>query len=160
MKRTVCPRLAGAISIVALLLAANLLSQSNVPDPKVPAAGNQTAGGASQPSSNSSTLRVTTRMVVVDVVAVDKKGQPVNDLEATDFALREDGREQPISTFNFQHPGTATPARSDGGPLPPNLFRNRPKYQSSGALNVILIDALNSTLPHQAYVRSEMVHFL
>lgn len=160
MKRTFCPRPFWAIASLAFVLAANLLAQSTVPDPKTPGSANQSAGGTPQPSSKSGVLRVTTRMVVVDVVAVDKKGRPVNDLESTDFSLREDGREQPISTFNFQHPGAVGPAARDGGPLPPNMFRNRPKYQSSGALNVILIDALNSTLPHQAYVRNEMVHFL
>ena len=103
-------------------------------------------------------------MVVVDVVAVDKKGQPVTNLEASDFSLLEDGHQQAISTFNFQCPGRqaagVAPAPREAGPLPPNMFRNSPKYQSSAALNVILIDALNSTLPNQAYVRSEMVHFL
>jgi VWFA-related protein len=103
-------------------------------------------------------------MVVVDVVAVDKKGQTVANLEASDFSLLEDGHQQAISTFNFQcpgrQPGGAALTPREAGPLPPNMFRNLPKYQSSGALNVILIDALNSTLPHQAYVRSEMVHFL
>jgi VWFA-related protein len=167
MKWNVCPRLPRArhylaVSNLLLLLAASPQSQSPAQDPKVPATASQAAGEPpQQPSSNSGVLRVTTRMVVVDVVAVDKKGQPVTDLEAADFSLREDGREQPISTFNFQHPGATAPAaQRDGGPLPPNMFRNLPKYQSSGALNVILIDALNSTLPHQAYVRTEMVHFL
>ena len=47
-------------------------------------------------------LKVTTRLVVVDVVVRDRKEQSVTDLEATDFTLREDGVEQKISAFTFQ----------------------------------------------------------
>lgn len=163
MKWLVCPRLSRVsrgFTIVNLLLLMTASPQSQSVPPH-----SKSSSAALQPAEAGDTLRVTTRMVVVDVVAVDKKGQPVNDLEASDFALREDGHEQAISTFNFQKPGlpkaaTADPPGRDSGPLPPNMFRNLPKYQASGALNVILIDALNSTLPHQAYVRDEMVHFL
>lgn len=152
-----CQRLPWAISTSLVLLAANLLAQSPSQASKEASKTSQTAP---QPP-NSPVLRVTTRMVLVDVVAFDKKGRPVTDLEAADFTLREDGREQPISTFNFQNPSVAHAlAQRDGGPLPPNMFRNVPKYQASGAMNVILIDALNSTLLNQAYVRTEMVHFL
>lgn len=166
MKRNVWLRFARVrqhLTIYSLLLlpAANVTSQSPSQDSKTPTGASRAAGEAKQPSPNSSSLlRVTTRMVVVDVVAVDKKGQKVNDLEASDFSLREDGREQPISTFNFQHPGASASLPRALDPLPPNMFRNLPKYQPGGALNVILIDALNSTLPHQAYVRAEMVRFL
>jgi VWFA-related protein len=167
MKWNVWPRFARlrqhlAICSLLLLLVANVVSQSPPQDSKTPTGASREAGEApKQPSpNNGGVLRVTTRMVVVDVVAVDKKGQKVNDLEASDFSLREDGREQPISTFNFQHPSASARLERDLDPLPPNMFRNLPKYQPSGALNVILIDALNSTLPHQAYVRAEMVRFL
>lgn len=99
-------------------------------------------------------------MVVVDVVASDKKGQAVTDLEASNFSLREDGKEQQISTFNFQRPSPEAPPARDGRPLPPNMFHNAPKFQSKSALNVILVDALNSNLLNQAYIRVEMVQFL
>jgi VWFA-related protein len=163
MKWLVCPRLAPVrqgFTILTLLLLMTLSPQSPSQSPSPDSA---TSSAAQQPAGASGTLRVTTRMVMVDVVAVDKKGQPVKDLEASDFSLREDGREQAISTFNFQNPaaqGAANAPARDSGPPPANMFRNLPRYQSSGALNVILIDALNSTLPHQAYVRDEMVHFL
>src|SRR5258708_3784858 len=51
------------------------------------------------------TLRTNTRLVVVDVVAIDSKGQPVPDLKPADFTLLEDGKPQKISGFNFEHPG-------------------------------------------------------
>ena len=69
------------------------------------------SGGADQsaspqtPSSASpstTVLRATTRLVVVDVVATDSKGEPVLDLTADDFTVLEDGKPQKISGFSFQ----------------------------------------------------------
>jgi VWFA-related protein len=135
-----------------------------------PAANDQNTAQPPAPSSRSKAgepakiappaFRVTTRLVVVDVVARDKKDQTVNDLEAGDFSLKENGKEQKISTFNFQHPVASAEAAVAGAPLPPNVFRNTPKFNSRSALNVILLDGLNSTLLEQAYVRVEMVNFL
>src|SRR5215467_12755690 len=48
-------------------------------------------------------LKATTRLVVVDVVATDGKGEPVADLTADDFTVLEDGKPQKISGFSFQH---------------------------------------------------------
>src|SRR5262249_7699545 len=42
----------------------------------------------------------------------------------------------------------------------PNVFTNVPRYSGSSALNVVLLDGLNTTLPHQAYVRDQMIHYL
>src|SRR6478672_12948222 len=105
-------------------------------------------------------LKVKSRLVVVDVVVRDKKGAVVTDLKKENFKVTENGQEQPISVFSFQRPGEdqAPPPQNAG--LPPNVFKNRAKFQPNRALNVMLIDALNCTLLNQAYVRSEMVKFL
>src|SRR5882724_5550416 len=49
-------------------------------------------------------LRTTTRLVVVNVVAADGKNRPVTDITQKDFRVLEDGKEQQISVFAFQHP--------------------------------------------------------
>src|SRR6185369_4070315 len=60
-------------------------------------------------------LRATTRLVVLDVVALDEKGQPIPDLKADDFTVLEDGKPQKISDFSYHHPASASaPAK----PLP------------------------------------------
>ena len=112
-----------------------------------------------QPGESIPIIRANTRLVMVDVVAVDKKGQFVTDLQASDFKLVEDGKEQKISIFNLQQPSSG-PSALNASRLPPNVFRNAPKYQPNSALNVILLDGLNSSLLEQAYVRSEMIKFL
>jgi len=105
-------------------------------------------------------LKIKTRLVVVDVVVRDKKGAVVTDLKKQNFKVTENGKEQPISVFSFQRPGEGEALPLQNAKLPPNVFKNRAKFQPNRALNVMLIDALNCTLLNQAYVRSEMVKFL
>src|SRR5260370_31680245 len=142
---------------VAQTAPSSTAATQNAAQPSAPVAPPQPAETGQAPQT---VLKVTTRLVVVDVVARDKKAQIVNDLGASDFALKENGREQKISTFNFQHPGLAPSPVAVGAALPPNIFRNAPKFQSNSTLNVILLDGLNSTLLNQAYVRVEMIKFL
>src|ERR1700688_3205055 len=78
--------------LAAFLIAAALLSPASplaVQEPDKP--------GASPPP-----IRVSTELVLVNVVARDKKGNPVRDLKQGDFTLYEDGKKQQISTFDFE----------------------------------------------------------
>lgn len=106
-------------------------------------------------------LKSITRLVVVDVVATDKEGA-VTDLKQDDFTILEDGKEQKIRVFNFQQPhpaprGTAVVAASKP---PENVYSNVARFNASSALNILLMDALNTNLPHQAYVRDQMIRYL
>jgi VWFA-related protein len=104
------------------------------------------------------TLRTNTRLVVVDVVVTDSKGQPVPDLKPADFTLLEDGKPQKISGFNFEHPGGA-PAPTAQAQLPPSVVTNAPKFQSN-SLNVILFDTVNGDFAEHAYARDQLLKFL
>ena len=48
-------------------------------------------------------LRATTELVLVNVVARDKKGNLIRDLKKGDFAVYEDGQKQEISSFDFEN---------------------------------------------------------
>jgi VWFA-related protein len=48
-------------------------------------------------------IRVNSELVLVNVVARDKKGNLVRDLKREDFSLFEDNKEQRISTFDFEN---------------------------------------------------------
>src|SRR6266702_4046168 len=50
-----------------------------------------------------SRISVTTELVLVNVVARDKKGNLIRDLKKEDFALLEDGKKKGISTFDFEN---------------------------------------------------------
>ncbi|HKF23273.1 MAG TPA: VWA domain-containing protein [Candidatus Angelobacter sp.] len=124
---------------------------------------NPPADQTPQVYESASVLKAVTRMVVVDVVVTDKHGNTVTDLQRGDFTVSEDGNEQQIRVFSFERPGTsaagltASPATSN---LPPNVFTNIPRYNPKSALNVILLDGLNTTVPDQAYVRQQMIRYL
>jgi VWFA-related protein len=151
-----------AIVIIAVVsLAAYCLAQQQTPVTAAPQQATQASATPPRPVYEPATvLKVKTRLVVVDVVATDKKGNPVVDLKAEDFALAEDLREQKIRVFNFQHPTKATESQLDKATLPPNVFTNVPSYNVTNALNVLLLDGLNTKLMNQVYARAEMVKFL
>jgi VWFA-related protein len=48
-------------------------------------------------------IRATTELVLVNVVARDKKGNLVRDLKREDFTVLEDGQKQRVSSFDFEN---------------------------------------------------------
>jgi len=73
-----------------------------------------------QPVATQGRIRVTTELVLVNVVAHDKKGNLIKDLKKEDFTLYEDGKKQDISSFDFENvdelPATAGPTVSGVAP--------------------------------------------
>jgi VWFA-related protein len=60
---------------------------------------------AQQPSSDAPTIRVTSRLVYLDVTVLDKRGHPVvTGLTKDDFVITEDKKPQRI--FSFEAPET------------------------------------------------------
>jgi len=55
-----------------------------------------------QAPADSGVIRAETRLVLVDTVVMDKKGNYVHDLTAKDFRVWEDNREQEIKSFSFE----------------------------------------------------------
>jgi len=104
-------------------------------------------------------VEVHTRLVMIDVIATDDHGHAVTDLQAKDFNLFEDGKPQKVRAFGFQHPTPPDPALKLPV-LPPNVFTNLPLFPPSSAMNVILLDVLNTSLTDQAYARQKLLHYL
>ena len=44
--------------------------------------------------------------------------------------------------------------------LPPHTYTNIPDYPEAGAVNVLLLDRLNTAFLDQAYVRYKMIQYL
>src|SRR5579859_3265898 len=82
------------------LLAAMALTASCVFFARVqgqtPPAQNPPADSAQQP-----VVKVESKLVLVDTVVTDKKGNYIHDLRQNDFKLYEDNKEQPITSFSF-----------------------------------------------------------
>ncbi len=66
---------------------------------------------AQSQTSPATTLRVETRLVLVDVVVTDKKNNYIRDLTAGDFRVWEDDKEQAIKSFSLET-GEAASANS------------------------------------------------
>src|SRR5260370_5246607 len=120
-----------------------------------------TLAAQQQPSQDSPqlVLNATERMVQVNVVVHDKKGQPVADLKKEDFQINVDGRVQPISLFSVESAG-ALPSSPEK--LPPNTFSNpleqRPGTPSS--VTIILLHAITTRFTDQWYARQHASKYL
>jgi len=122
--------------------------------------------GAQQPSPPANdpglVFRVTTRIVLVDAIVLDKEGNPVQGLKADDFTVTEDGARQRITSFFERIPEPARPAPPPV--LPPHVTTNRPVVTQtngeSGTAAVLLLDGLNTPPQSQIYVKQEMLRFL
>jgi hypothetical protein len=132
--------------------------------PPVPPSGTEGAKASAPQTQPAPALRVSTRLVLIDVVALDHKGLPVADLKAEDFTLREEGADQKVRVFSFQQPsaGEATPGVPAAQPvkIPATMFTNVPTYKANRTLSVILLDGLNTDLASQKYARQEMIKSL
>jgi VWFA-related protein len=80
--------------IASLLTATGLVFQAASP---------LLAQRSDQAPANAPRIEVTTELVLVNVVARDKKGSLIRDLKKEDFTLFEDGKKQQISTFDFEN---------------------------------------------------------
>lgn len=67
---------------------------------------------AQAPAGGSPTIQAETRLVVVDSVVTDKKGNYVRDLTVKDFKVWEDNKEQPIKNFSFEE-DSASPDKAE-----------------------------------------------
>ncbi len=78
-------------------------------------------------------FRTSTRNVVLDVVVRDAAGRPVSGLRAQDFAIREDGIPQAITSFAAVEPGAQSPEATPH--------------------TILLLDTLNTRFEDMAFAR-------
>jgi VWFA-related protein len=114
-----------------------------------------TAGQAGTPDRPQAIFRATTRLVILDVVATNDKGQAVTDLKASDFTVLESGQPQEIIDFSFHTPGQITRKAAQA-----NVITNAPQFGGQSCLNVILLDAINTDFSNNAYAQDMLVKYL
>ena len=117
-----------------------------------------TGSNASSANSQSQTIRSSTRLVQLSVIAQDSKGEPLTGLNKEDFTVLDEGQPQNIAFFSCGAP----PAASRPPALPPNYFTNRfdLKGEDPGAVTVVLFDSLNTSSQDQSFVRKQILRFL
>ena len=100
------------------------------------------------------TLRITSRLVVLDMVVVDKKGKVVKDLSRDDFKVEEEG--EPQSILNFEQTGAHTPTPDLSIESTADLDRLAPR----APVDIILLDEFNTRFEDMAFARYSLKKFL
>ena len=134
------------------------VSPSQTPPPtSAPAATSPqvSPGLPGSPGANATnTIRTTSRLVILDMVVVDKKGNAVSDLKRDDFHVQEDGADQTIR--NFDGPGTFTPPADETIDSTADLDRVAPR----APVNIILLDEFNTLFEDMAFARYSLKKWL
>lgn len=135
-----------ASAVFAVCIASTLMGQS----------------GGDAANSPETTLKVNSRAVLVDVIVTDRNGNPVKGLKQEDFRVLEQGKRQDISYFE-EHTAQQLAERvqkMDFPALPPNVFTNFSPLPTPPAVNVLLLDSLNTPLDDQMYLKKAAQHYL
>ncbi len=112
---------------------------------------------AQQTVQPGSVITVNARLVVLDVVVVDRNGKPVTNLERSKFVVYEDKVQQTIKDFeaptrHMMPSGSATKAVV-------NSVADLPKI-GSAPVNVLVFDELNTPFNQLAFARQQMEKYL
>jgi VWFA-related protein len=106
------------------------------------------------------TFRVEINYVEVDATVVDRKGDFVGNLQASDFQLFEDGKPQTIASFGLvripiERPETPLFARQ---PIEPDVQSNDKPFD--GRVYMIVLDGLHTSPMYTPWVRSAAKRFI
>jgi VWFA-related protein len=110
-------------------------------------------------------MSVTVRRVVLDVVVTDSDHHPVHGLSKADFQVDENGKIQPVQSFEEVNPDDARPFVAPKVPqLPPNTYLNLQTTDERGPLYVIVYDVVHMDMDthnnDQIYARKQLQEFL
>lgn len=156
-----------AFPIVALgLISAAALAVRAAPQS---APATPTGGGAATAQSGTGqsgyVLKVTTRLVTLDLIATDSHGNPIRDLKPEDLQIFEEHKsQQKIEHFQcFERlknggaaGGSLSTTNKNGGALSNQLPLEELKIPPT----VLLMDTLNTTAPNQLQGRQHMLQLL
>jgi VWFA-related protein len=100
-------------------------------------------------------LRVTSRLVVVDVVVLDKAGHPVSNLDRSQFEITENGVPQQITAFD---PPSAHSMPAGNAPI----VHSTADLEKIGdaPVDILVLDELNNSFSDAANARLQMLSFL
>jgi VWFA-related protein len=113
------------------------------------------------PTPAPTTIKARAQIVIVDVVVTDKNQNPVHNLKQSDFNVIEGNAPQTISHFEEHiYPNPKTPPVEHLPPMPPGIFTNYSPEPPGDAINIILLDTLNTPMTDQSYLRGQLKKYL
>src|SRR5580765_8523566 len=107
------------------------------------------------------TFRTRVDSVSVDASVTDKNGQPVNDLKAEEFEIREAGKLQAIETFRLIQIPENEP--TGGEPAQPILSESQMARETANPENrlfVIFLDDYHTRVGNSLHVRQQLAQFV
>jgi VWFA-related protein len=122
----------------------------------------QVSSPAAEQQANSTdtfTMKTYSRLTVVDVLVYDGKENPVRGLPQSAFTILEDGKPQPIRAFSEYTANTALVTRQLPK-LPPHIYTNLQPSPVTSAVNILLLDSLNTSPTDQIFIKDEATRFL
>jgi VWFA-related protein len=114
---------------------------------------------ATEPVDAQTTIRVNSRAVLVDVIVTDQHGKPVTGLKQDAFRVTEQGKPQGIDFFE-EHQASQPAAPVEMPKYPTNVFSNFSPFPQPPAVNVLLLDSLNTRMESQSVVHQQALKFL
>jgi VWFA-related protein len=122
--------------------------------PQETAPGTAAGSTPAQSSGGAYTIQRTVRLVVLDMLVTDAKGNVVSDLKQQDFHVEEAGGVQDIQTFEQAGEHTPDPQISIGSTA--DLDRLAPR----APVNIILLDEFNTRFEDMAFARYSLKKYL
>lgn len=101
-------------------------------------------------------LQLNTRAVLTDVTVTDKHGNPVLGLRAQDFRIFDNGKPQPLASFDEHRQQTVA---LDAAPAP-GVFSNNFLRHPPPQINAVLFDTTTIHVTDQMYLFQEMKQFV
>jgi VWFA-related protein len=120
----------------------------SVPGPVAP------VPGAPSPATPANTLTQNVRLVILDGVVIDKKGNAVTDLKREEFHITEN--DQPEDIRNFEVPGRFMPDPGVTISSTADLDRLAPR----APVNIVLLDEFNTRFEDMAFARYSLKKWL
>ena len=109
------------------------------------------------PAAQPAVFKSTSALVLVDVIVSNQQGA-IHGISRAQFHLLEDGKEQKLIALE-EHDAIDSNKAQKPPELPPHIYSNAGDGVT-GAVNVLLLDALNTPMADQAYVRQQMIAYL
>ena len=104
-------------------------------------------------------LQANTYTVLVDVVVTDR-GKAIHGIDPKRFHVYDNGKEQAITFLDEHRPDQGSQAPLKLAALPPHLYNNLPSHSAVSAVNVLLLDGLNTPVANQEEVHKQMLGYL
>jgi len=172
MKKLTSLAITHALLLSLLAPHAGAQQPQNAPPQTTPQQGAPPPAPTQQPApeGDDDVVRITTNLVQIDAVVLDKKGKQVTDLTADDFEIFEDKRPQKLTNFSYVLNETATPGAetadaasrkaADKTGAPPTAPPRRLRPEQVRRTMALVVDDLGLSFESTAHVRDTLRKFV